>query len=205
MKIVAINGSPHKKGNTYAAINAAAKVLEKHGGETEIICVGDKNIRGCISCGYCYKAGECVFKEDLVNETAALMREADGIIIGSPVYYSGVNGTLKSFLDRVFYSSGKEFSYKVGGAITAVRRAGGVPAFQQINNYFNLTQMLIAPTFYWSVAYGQKGQESLEDGEGIQGVEVMAENMAWLIKTTKFSQIPKPDPVEKRIRTNFIR
>ncbi len=208
MKVIAINGSPRAKGNTYENINIFAKELEKFSIQTEIIHVGNQAIKGCVACNYCNKSenNDCVFRDDLVNDTASKMTKADAIILGSPVYYSGIAGTMKSFLDRVFYSKSKYFRYKVCAAITAVRRSGGVDTFHQLNNYFNLAEMIISPSHYWSVVYGANPGEVHEDKEGIQTLRECAKSMAWLLKSLEYSKesVEKPER-EKREWTNFVR
>jgi len=208
MKVIAINGSPHKEGNTYTALKLMAEELNKEGIEVEIIHVGNESIHGCIGCGYCGSSenNHCVFKDDLVNETAEKMRNADGFILGSPTYYAGISGTMKSFLDRVFYTSSEYFKYKVGTAITVVRRTGGIDVLHQLNNFLNLSETVTPPSQYWTVVYGARKGEVLQDGEGIQTIRKNARAMAWLLKIIDSSKgnIPLPR-VEERIITNFIR
>lgn len=206
MKVIAINGSPKDNGNTYSALKVMADELAKESIETEIITIGSKAIHGCVGCGYCANHnGMCIFGDDILNETAEKMRNADGIIIGSPVYYAGMNGTLKCFLDRAFYTSSAAFKYKPCAAVAALRRSGGVATFDSINHYFNLAQMIITPSMYWNVAHGQKNQEVLSDEEGIQILKMTAKNMAWLLKMLDESKAEKPRLDEDKVRTNFIR
>ncbi len=208
MKILALNGSPKKNGNTHAVLELIEKEALSQDVEIEIINIGDKNIHGCIACEYCKRSEEkkCVFKEDILNEVVEKMADADGIIIGSPVYYAGINGTLKSFLDRAFYSNSQRFKYKVGFGFTVSRRSGEVAAFNQINNYFNLAEMIIPPSQYWNVIHGLTPNEVLQDGEGIQTILKSTKSMIWLLKNLEFSKdsINKPEK-EKRVVTNFIR
>ena len=208
MRVIAINGSPHKNGNTYESLAVITGELQKQGIETEIVHIGNKVIRGCTGCKYCQKNEEnnCVFNDDAVNETALKMAGADGIILGSPVYYSGIAGTMKSFLDRVFYSKSKYFRYKVCTAVVAVRRSGGVDTFHQLNNYFNLGEMIIVPSHYWSVIHGRNPGEVLLDSEGIQTVREVGKSMAWLMKSLDHTKnvIEKPER-EEREWTHFIR
>jgi multimeric flavodoxin WrbA len=211
MKVVAINGSSHKDGNTATALDAMAQVLSEEGVDTEILQAGGQVIRGCIGCGYCRTSENnvCVFKDDVVNDFSAKMRAADGIILGSPTYYSGIPGDMKSFLDRTFFSSSSYFKYKVGTVVAAVRRAGGVDVVHQLMNYFNLSETVTPPSQYWMVAYGMDKREVLRDYEGMQTLRKNARAMAWLIKVIAASKgnIPTPDETkgEKRIFTNFIR
>jgi multimeric flavodoxin WrbA len=211
MKVVAINGSPHKDGNTAAALAAMAEVLKEEGVETEILQAGGHVTHGCIACGYCRTSENngCVFKDDAVNDFSVKMRAADGIILGAPTYYSGIPGDMKSFLDRTFFSSSSYFKYKVGTAVAVVRRAGGVDVVHQLMNYFNLAETVTPPSQYWTVAYGMDYREVLRDYEGMQTLRKNARAMAWLIKVIAASKdaIPTPDAEkrEKRIFTNFIR
>mgnify|MGYP000908392439 CR=1 FL=1 len=208
MKVIAINGSPRKDGNTSKALELMADELKNEGIEVEIIQVGHLSIHGCIGCQYCRSSehNQCVFNDDIVNETSMKMREADGIILASPTYYAGIAGTMKSFLDRVFYSSSKYFKYKVGTVVTAVRRAGGVDVVHQLTNYLNLAQMVIPPSQYWMVTYGMNEGEILQDGEGVQTIQRNARAMAWLLKVIDAGKDKIPFPrEEKRIFTNFIR
>lgn len=205
MKIVAINGSPRSNGNTALALKTALSEMEKQGIETEILEVGNKIIRGCVSCGTCRKtkSGRCAIN-DYVNEAIDKLKDADGIIIGSPVYYAGINGTLKSFLDRLFYASAPSFKYKLGGAVIAQRRAGSLPAFEQINKYFAISEMITIGASYWNMAFGAAEGEAEKDEEGMQNMRVLGRNMAWLLKTVKESKVALPE-AEAKIKTNFIR
>ena len=211
MKVVAFNGSPHKKGNTYNAIETVAKELEKEGIEVEIVHVGNKAIRGCIACGGCSRNQNerCVLDKGEVNEWIQKMKEADGIILGSPVYYSAIAGTMKSFLDRAFYvasSNGGMFRHKVGASVVAVRRSGGIPVFDQLNNYINYSEMIMPTSNYWNVAYGTAPGEVTQDEEGMQIMRVLGKNMAWMMKVVEAgkSQV-KENEKEDKIFTNFIR
>lgn len=207
MKVIAINGSPRKDGNTSQALNIMAEELEQQGIGVEIIQIGQLNIHGCIACGYCWTSEEnyCVFKDDIVNEVTK-MREADGFILASPTYYAGIAGTMKSFLDRVFFTSSDYFKYKVATSISVVRRAGGVDVIHQLNNYLNLAQTVIPPSQYWTVAYGMEKGEVLQDGEGIQTLRKNARSMAWLLKVIDAGKEIIPVPAEgEHIMTNFIR
>ncbi len=207
MKVLAFNGSPHKNGCTYTALRIIADELEKQGIETEIIHVGGSVIRGCTDCGYCGRSEEdgCVFKNDLVNECLEKSKTADGILLGSPVYYSGIAGTMKSFLDRFFFS-GSTLQYKVGAAVVSTRRAGDVDTFHQLNNYFNLRNIIITPGHYWNAVHGTNPQEVLQDKEGVQLMRALGRNMAWLMQSIEQSKgtVPMPER-EARVFTNFIR
>ncbi len=208
MKVIAINGSPRKDGNTNQALKIMAHELERQGIEVEIIHIGHLNIHGCIHCGYCWtsEGNHCVFKDDIVNETAKKMREADGFILGSPTYYAGIAGTMKAFLDRVFFTSSGYFKYKAATSISVVRRAGGVDVVHQLNNYLNLAQTVIPPSQYWTVAYGMDKGEIIQDEEGIQTIRKNARSMAWLLKIIDAGKENIPVPVEEdHVMTNFIR
>jgi len=208
MKVIALNGSPKKDGNTACALRLMADELEKEGIETEIISIGHLNIHGCTACGYCASSenNECIFKDDPVNETAAKIREADGFILASPTYYAGVAGTMKSFLDRLFYSSSRHFKYKIATAVAAVRRTGGIDTLHQLNNYLALAQTVTPPSQYWTVVYGRSEGEMMQDLEGVQTIQKNARAMAWLIKVICEGKknIPMPSE-EKRVFSNFIR
>ena len=186
MKVVAFNGSPKKEGNTYHAIKMVAEELEKEGIEVEIVHVGNKTIRGCMACNGCARNQDrkCVMKDDEVNEWIEKMDKADGVILGSPVHFSAIGGTMKSFLDRAFYvgsSNGGMYRHKVGAAVTAVRRSGGVPTFEQLNNFLNYSEMLMPTSNYWNVIHGTAPGEVSQDGEGKQIMSVLGQNMALLI------------------------
>ena len=208
MKVIAINGSPRTNGNTSMALRAMTDELERQGIETETIQIGKQSIHGCIACGHCFKSegNKCVFTDDLVNETAQKMRDADGFILGCPTYYAGIPGTMKSFLDRVFYTSSRYFRLKVATSCAVVRRAGGVDVVHQLNNYLNLAQTVIPPSQYWTIAYGRDKGEVEGDGEGMQTLVKNARCMAWLLKLIEAGKgaVPLPED-EKRVMTNIIR
>jgi multimeric flavodoxin WrbA len=211
MKVLAFNGSPNKEGNTFHAIRIVAAELEKEGIETEIVHVGNKVIRGCSACGQCIrnKNEQCVFSDDEVNEWIQKMKHADGIILGSPVHYSAMGGTMKSFLDRAFYVAGFNnamLRHKVGAAVVAVRRSGGLPTFDQLNNYLCYSEMLIPTSNYWNVIHGTRPGEAVQDEEGVQIMRVLGKNMAWLMKLVENGKgtVVPPDR-EKKCFTNFIR
>ena len=205
MKVTAFCGSPHKNGVINSGLQLMCGELEKQNIETEIIQVGAENIRGCIACRKCAELHKCVFDNDIVNSAAEKANAADGIIIGSPVYYGSIAGTFKCFLDRLFYS-GLNLEYKAAAAIVSCRRTGGINAFQQMNNYFNLAKAFIVPSFYWGVIHGNNSEEVQNDKEGLQMAKTTAQNMAWLLKALEFAkkEIPMPEKFE-RVRTNFIR
>jgi multimeric flavodoxin WrbA len=211
MKVVAFNGSPNKEGNTYHAIKLVANELEKEGIETEIIHVGNKAIRGCIACGQCIKNKneKCALPGDEVNGWIQKMKEADGIILGSPVHFSAMGGTMKSFLDRAFYVAsvnGGMLRHKVGTSVVAVRRAGGIPTFNQLNNFINYAEMLMPTSNYWSVIQGTTPGEALQDKEGLQIMRVLGKNMVWLMKLVENGKgIVEAPGKESKTMMNFIR
>ncbi len=211
MKVVAFNGSPRKEGNTYQAIKIVTGELEKAGIETEIIHVGHKAIRGCIACGKCIENRDekCSFTGDDVNEWIQKIKSADGVIFGSPVYYAGVNGTMKAFLDRAFYvanANGGLFRHKVGAAVVALRRSGGVSTFDQLNHYLAFSEMLIPSANYWNVIHGTLPGEALQDEEGLQIMRVLGKNMAWLLKLVEKGRGVVEEPaMEPKTKMNFIR
>lgn len=211
MKVVAFNGSPKQEGNTYHAIKIVLDELEKEGIETEIVHVGNKTIKGCCACGYCYKnkTEKCLIKDDEVNEWIQKMKESDGIILGSPVYYSSIAGTMKSFLDRAFLVTSVNngmLRHKVGASVVAVRRSGGLTTFDQLNNYIGYSEMVMATSNYWNIIHGNRPGEALKDEEGIQIMRVLGKNMAWIMKLVKHGEdsIKVPER-ERKVYTNFIR
>lgn len=208
MKVVAINGSPKAEGNTYHALKLVAEQLEKEGISTEIIHVGNKNIRGCLACGGCAKNQneKCVINDE-VNDIIQKMKEADGIIIGSPVYYASMAGTLKCFLDRAFYTAsanGGLFRHKVGASVVAVRRSGEVATFDHLNHYFTISEMFIASSNYWNVIHGRMPGEALKDEEGVQIMRILAKNMAFLMNSIEQNKNSLPEK-EAKIMMSFIR
>lgn len=209
MKVVAFNGSPKKEGNTYHAIRMVADELEKEGIEVEIVHVGNKTIRGCLACNSCARNNnsKCIINDDEVNGWIQKMKDADGIILGSPVHYSAIAGTMKSFLDRAFYVANAGFlRHKVGAAVVAVRRSGGVATFNQLNNYISYAEMLIPTTNYWNVIHGTAPGEAVEDEEGRQIMRVLGKNMAWLMKLVENGKGTVIEPErEDKIFTNFVR
>ncbi|MFT8313115.1 MAG: flavodoxin family protein [Clostridium sp.] len=210
MKVVAFNGSPNKNGNTYEAIKVVAEELEKENIEVEIVHVGNKVIRGCLACGGCSRNmnEKCVINDE-VNDWIQKMKEADGIILASPVHYSGIGGTMKSFLDRAFYVTSVNngmLRHKVGASVVAVRRSGGVSTFSQLNNYINYSEMVMPTSNYWNVAYGTAPGEVAQDEEGNQIMRVLGKNMAWLMKIVDFGkEHVEESKKEDKIFMNFIR
>lgn len=211
MKVVAFNGSPRKEGNTYNALKMVGQSLEAKGIEFEIVHVGGKAISGCLGCGGCArnKNEKCVIEGDSVNEYIQKMKEADGIILGSPVHYAGIAGTMKSFLDRAFYVSGMNgnmLRHKVGASVAAVRRSGGVTTFEQLNNYLLYSEMFLPTTNYWNVIHGARAGEVTQDVEGVQIMNVLGENMAYLLAMKEATKgLVEPPVQSKKAYMNFIR
>ena len=205
MKVLLINGSPNAKGCTYTALTEVASTLEAEGIETELIHVGHKDIRGCIGCRKCHTTGKCVF-DDLVNETAPKFEESDGIVIGSHVYYASANGTLISFLDRLFYSTSFDKSMKVGASVVSARRGGCTATFDELNKYFTISNMPIASSQYWNQVHGNTPEEVKKDIEGCQIMRTLGRNMAFLVKSIALGKekygLPEKEPFTP---TNFIR
>ena len=204
MKVLLINGSPHINGCTKRALKEVSDTLIKEGIETEIIDVGNLDIRGCIACGSCFKTGKCVFN-DIVNEVLAKFEEADGLVVGSPVYYSSPNGTLISFLDRLFYSSRCDKRMKVGAAVVSCRRGGNTASFDVLNKYFTISQMPIASSRYWNMVHGFTSEDVEKDLEGLYTMRVLGKNMAFLIKCINKGKDEFGLPeAEKPYMTHFI-
>lgn len=181
MKVLILNGSPNVNGCTERALEEVKTALNNEGIETETVEIAKKDIRGCISCNACRSTGKCVFN-DLVNEIAPKFEEADGIVIGSPVYYAGANGTLISLLDRLFYSTNFDKTMKVGASVVSSRRAGSTSAFDEINKYFTISNMPIAPSSYWNEVHGFTADDVEKDLEGLQTMRNLGRNMAFMIK-----------------------
>ena len=205
MKVLLINGSPNRNGCTYTALSEVASILENEGIETEIIQVGNKDIRGCIGCRRCKTTGKCVF-DDIVNEIAPRFQECDGLVIGSPVYYASANGTLISFLDRLFYSTPGDKTMKVGAAVVSARRGGCSATFDELNKYFTISGMPVASSQYWNSVHGNTPDEVRQDKEGLQVMRALGRNMAFLIKSIALGKEKYGLPeTEERVSTNFIR
>ncbi len=208
MKVLAINGSPHAKGSTFTAINFVADELKKENVEVEIVHIGAKPIQGCTACRSCLKMDDprCIFADDAVNECIEKSKSVDGIIFGTPVYFAGIAGSMKCFLDRFFYAGGRDrMQYKVGLGLVALRRSGGVTAFQQLNIFMEFANMMIVGSQYWNVIHGMSAEEVVRDEEGAQIMRTAGKNMAWLMKSVaagKHISLPEKEP---RTATNFIR
>ena len=205
MKALLINGSPHANGCTFTALNIVAEELQKNGIETEIVHIGNKDIRGCVACGKCYELGHCVFN-DMVNEVASKLEQADGLVVGSPVYYAGPNGTLTNLLDRLFYSAHYDLRMKVGAAVVSARRGGTTAAFDRLNKYFTISEMPVVSSRYWNMVHGHTPEDVMKDVEGCQIMRVLGRNMAFLIRAIAAERERNglPEKIEASY-TNFIR
>ncbi len=200
MKVLMVNGSPHKEGCTYTALKEVAGALEKYGIESEIFWVGNGEIAGCIGCGACAKTGEGCFRKDVVNEFVAKAGEADGYIFGSPVHYAAASGALTSFMDRAFYSGGSKMTGKPAAAVVSCRRGGASAAFDQINKYFTINCMPVVGSQYWNQVHGGKAEEVKQDEEGMQTMRTLGNNMAWLLSCIEAGKekgitFPEREPV----------
>ena len=205
MKVLLINGSPNANGNTAMALREMEAVFAEQGIETEWIHVGNMAIRGCLACQTCYKNAKCAI-DDVVNEVAKKFEACDGMVVGSPVYYAGANGTLTAFLDRLFYSTRFDKRMKVGAAVVAARRGGLSSTFDQLNKYFTISGMPVASGQYWNSIHGAKPGQAAEDAEGLQSMRTLANNMSFLIKSIDLGkqQFGLPER-EKHVYTNFVR
>lgn len=206
MKVIALNGSYNKEGNTYQALQIAAGELKAQGIDVETINIGEKNFKGCTGCHSCKETGRCVLSEPEFTEILEKMYEADGILLGSPVYYGGITGPMKSFLDRAFFSStGGQLRFKVAASIVVLRRTGAMSAYEQLNNYLLATEMLVVPC-QWMAVFGAQPGEIQEDKEGLQRLRNLGRNMAWLMKMRDMTKdtltIPESEP---RVFFNMIR
>lgn len=204
MKVLLINGSPHAKGCTYTALSEIATVLNAQGIETQIFHIGNKPVRGCIACGGCARQGKCVFDDDVANEMGALMSEADGIVIGSPVYYAGPNGALCCLLDRAFYSVGRKLAFKPAAAVVSARRSGTTAAFDRLNKYFTINRMPIVSSQYWNGVHGFTPDDVRKDEEGLQTMRTLGYNMAWILKNIHSGTEPLTKAEPRKV-TNFIK
>lgn len=209
MKVLLINGSPKANGCTYTALEEITKELSKENIEYEIFHIGKNIIRGCVDCRVCKKTGSgyCVFKDDVVNETIDKIKAADAVIVGSPVYYAGISGQVKSLLDRVFFAGAKDFANKLGASVVSCRRGGASSAFDQLNHYFSISKMPLVASQYWNQVHGNTVEEVIQDVEGLQTMRTLAKNMIWLLKCIEIADqnnLPRPT-YEEWTPTNFIR
>lgn len=205
MKVLIINGSPRVNGNTTIAVNEMVKVFEAEGVEAEVVQIGNKDVRGCIACGTCFKKGQCVF-DDVVNELAPKFEEADGLVVASPVYYASANATLIACLDRLFYSTHFDKTMKVGASVVVARRGGLSATFDELNKYFTICGMPVASSQYWNSVHGREPGQAKEDAEGLQTMRVLAENMTFLMKSIELGKEKYGLPEKEEWQpTHFIR
>lgn len=205
MKVLMLNGSPRAKGNTSIALHEMEQIFAQEGIETELVQIGQKDIRGCIACMSCKKTGKCVF-DDLVNEIAPKFEACDGLVVGSPVYYASANATLVALLTRLFYSTGFDKSMKVGASVVAARRGGLSSTFDELNKFFTISGMPVASSQYWNSIHGRQAGEAAQDLEGLQVMRVLARNMSFLIKSIALGKDTYGLPEkEERVSTHFIR
>lgn len=203
--VLLLNGSPHAHGAIDLALTEVAQTLQECGLTTEIVHVGQQDIRGCIACGRCGVLHRCVF-DDAVNDLAPKFEAADALIVGSPVYYASANGTLTNLLDRLFYSTPFDKTMKVGAAVVSCRRGGASATFDQLNKYFTISGMPVASSQYWNSIHGNNAQEAAQDAEGLQVMRTLGRNVAFLVKSIAFGKEAMGLPEkEKRVGTNFIR
>jgi multimeric flavodoxin WrbA len=206
MNVLMINGSPHEKGCTYTALAEVAGQLEQAGISTNIVHIGHKPISTCTGCHNCFETGYCVFKTDPVNTFIDLGTQADGLVVGSPVYFAGPNGAVCSVLDRMFFGKGAKYAYKPAAAVVSCRRGGASASFDRLNKYFTLSSMPVVSSQYWNAVHGNSPEEVKQDLEGMQTMRALGRNMAWLLKCIEAAKgiVPYPE-VEARVMTNFIR
>ncbi|MBR6550941.1 MAG: flavodoxin family protein [Paludibacteraceae bacterium] len=205
MRVLLINGSPRIKGNTSIALAEVAKVLETAGIETITVHIGADPMRGCVACGACRKNNtRCAFSDALYDNLRTILEEGiDGLVVGSPVYYAGPNGSLCALLDRLFYSSGALLAYKPAAAVAVCRRGGASATFDRLNKYFTINNMPVVPSQYWNSVHGAAAGEALEDLEGLQTMRTLGRNMVWMLRDLKREDVPAGE--EKKIKTSFVR
>lgn len=206
MKVLMLNGSSHINGTTMAALTEVGKALEEDGIEYEIFQIGGGPVADCLGCGQCTENG-CIFSDDAVNAFVAKAKEADGYIFGTPVYYAHPSGRIQSFLDRVFYSSGKHFAHKPGASVAVARRGGTATTFDVLNKYFGITQMITVGSTYWNQVHGRNAEDAAKDLEGMQTMRNLGHNMAWVLKCLEAGKEkgPVPPTADRSNQTNFIR
>lgn len=207
MKVLLINGSPKENGNTFIALSEVAKTLNSEGVDTEIISIGKQAVQGCIACGMCGRngGGRCTFRDDLYYRVWRCVKDGiDGLVIGSPVYYGGPNGSLCALLDRVFYSLGHELKFKPAASVVVCRRGGATATFDRLNKYFTMMNMPLVTSQYWNMAYGQTPGQVAQDEEGMQTMRTLGRNMAWMIRKLNVNEEGHPE-LERPVRTSFIR
>ena len=206
MKVLLINGSPRENGNTFRALSEVGVTLKEEGIDSEIISIGRKAVQGCIACGMCGRTGKCTFNDEPYFKVMRAVKDGiDGLIVGSPVYYGGPNGSLCALLDRVFYSLGPDLEYKPWASVVVCRRGGASAAFDRLNKYFTIQNMPIVSSQYWNMVYGQTPEQAEQDEEGMQTMRTLAHNMAWMLRKLNGGDEGQPEMKEQRVWTNFIR
>lgn len=205
MKVLLINGSPRDNGNTFLALSEVSHTLNDEGIDTEIIGIGKKAVQGCIACGMCGRLGRCTFNDEVYSRIWRTVKDGiDGLVVGSPVYYGGPNGSLCALLDRVFYSLGPSLQYLPGASVVVCRRGGASAAFDRLNKYFTIMNMPLVSSQYWNMVYGQTPGQASRDEEGMQTMRTIGHNMAWMVKRLNARSDGHPEQ-EQRLWTNFIR
>lgn len=204
MKVLLINGSPRKNGNTYLALCEVASALEKQGIATEIVSIGTKAVQGCIACNKCRELGRCVFRDELYDTVRGKLAEADALVVGSPTYYAGPNGSLCALLDRLFYSAGEMLRFKPAAAVAVCRRGGASATFDRLNKYFTINCMPVVSSQYWNSVHGRLPGEAAQDAEGMQTMRTLGGNMAWMLKNIEAGKIAPPQR-EEPVMTSFVR
>ena len=202
MKVLLVNGSPNREGCTYTALREVGETLEKNGIETEMFQIGTKPVQGCIACRKCMELKKCVFDDAQYSELRDKILEADGVVIGSPVYFAGPSGVLCALLDRVFFSSMGQFLHKPAACIVNCRRGGASSAFDRLNKYFTVSQMPVVSSQYWNCTHGFTPDDVRKDHEGLQTMRTIGRNMAWLLKNAQTGAAP-PEPEQQRMFTSF--
>ncbi len=205
MRVLLINGSPHNEGNTFLALSEVAKTLNEEGVETVIVGIGKKAVQGCIACGMCGRTGRCTFNDDLYGKIFSIIKDGiDGLIVGSPVYYGGPNGSVCALMDRICYSLNSYLKFKPAASVAVCRRGGASATFDRLNKYFTILNMPVVSSQYWNMVYGQTPGQAALDEEGMQTMRTLGRNMAWMIKKLNVSEDGHPE-LEQPIWTNFIR
>ena len=205
MRVLLINGSPRNEGNTFLALSEVAKTLNEEGVETVIVGIGKKAVQGCIACGMCGRTGRCTFNDELYGKIFSIIKDGiDGLIVGSPVYYGGPNGSVCALMDRICYSMNNYLKFKPAASVTVCRRGGASATFDRLNKYFTILNMPVVSSQYWNMVYGQTPGQAALDEEGMQTMRTLGRNMAWMIKKLNVSEEGHPE-LEQPVWTNFIR
>ncbi len=202
MKVLLLSGSPRKEGNSYIALKEIGDELQRNGVDYKIIELGNKPVRGCIACYKCIELGRCVFEDDIYNKVFEAAKECDALVVASPVYFGGPNGSLCALLDRLFMSAGKHLQYKPAASVAVCRRGGASATFDRLNKYYLMTNMLVIGSQYWNSVHGRTQGEAMQDEEGLQTMRTLARNMVWTLNSINGKELPKK---EAKIATNFIR